>query len=79
MQYLLTEEEFKGLVPITKLGESILNLSAVIETITKTDFCILHRAKGNSYCDSCPIASINLNKNKDFGYVSPCKYQKFSK
>jgi len=77
MQYILTKEEIEILVPKQDLTDSKEQLKSVIDAFRNTDFCIQHQYGKESYCDECPIASLNISpKDK---YWKPCSYQNFSK
>ncbi len=54
MEYLLTQEEMDALTPIKKLQERDVALEWAKQLILK-----LVNFKCGSYCDRCPIASIN--------------------
>jgi hypothetical protein len=65
MQYLLTEEEYKNLVPIDKLRQAEKDaLDAGKELIDE-----IGCAKRTGYCDDCPLAS---------NYTACVEYRDFS-
>lgn len=77
MQYILTEEEYKDLVPKIELIAVQNQLETVVEAFRNTDLCVQHKYGRGAYCDECPIASIN---NPIVGrYSKVCNLQKFSK
>lgn len=76
MQYLLTEEEFKDLVPKAELIKKQDELDILVVTIRSTDFCFQHVYGKDTYCDDCPIANL---KHPLRGYVKVCNDQHFSK
>ena len=78
MQYILTSEELESLVPKEELKDLSDQLNAVIDAFRNTDFCVQHQYGRNSYCDDCPISSLNLTSPKG-KYWGPCSYQNFSK
>lgn len=78
MKYILTQEEFDNVVSKEKFDEINYQLMLVIHTLRNNDFCLQYRYNGSAYCDSCPIASINL-KFPEGKHFAPCPHQKFSK
>jgi hypothetical protein len=78
MHYILTEEEFKNLVPKFELLKKQEELAILVNTLRKTDFCLVHKYGENTCCDDCPIASTNL-KHSILGHIKVCQFQKFSK
>lgn len=78
MQYILTSEELESLVPKEELKDLSDQLNAVIDALRNTDFCVQYQCGKESYCDDCPIASINLTRPKG-KHWKPCSHQHFSK
>jgi hypothetical protein len=78
MQYILTEEEIKNLVPKQELIDAKEQLIAVVDAFRSTDFCIQHKYGENCYCDDCPISSLNI-KCTEGKHWKVCLYQEFSK
>jgi hypothetical protein len=61
VQYLLTEEEYRALVPATEFERSRdCHRAAVVLLIG--DRCI-HTNRGMEYCDNCPISNHQLRKS----------------
>ena len=77
MDYILSKEEIKNLVPKQELRNLNDQLKAVVDAFRNTDFCLQHKY-GETYCDDCPIASLNL-KQPEGKYWKPCSHQQFSK
>ena len=71
MQYILTEEEYKNLVPKWKYDEKIKVIEELQLLVMKaTGHTCIYDSKGNymfSYCDNCPLAEkFDCGKQKDF-------------
>lgn len=73
MQYILTEEEYKSLVPKWKYDENIKVIEELQLLLMKATghTCIYDpKAKGNymfSYCDNCPLAEqFDCGHRKEF-------------
>lgn len=57
MQYILTEEEYKSLVPknqVEELEEKIEKLNGIVLNATEF-YCCRTTDRMLSYCDDCPI------------------------
>lgn len=74
MQYILTEEEYKNLVPKSKYEEKcdeIKELQLLLMTATGHT-CIYYNTQGDDddddeiYCDKCPLAYFDCGKRKEF-------------
>ena len=70
MQYILTEEEYKSLVPKWKYDEKIKVIGELQLLLMKaTGHTCIYDSKGNymfSYCDNCPIANFDCGRRKEF-------------
>ena len=71
MQYILTEEEYKNLVPKWKYDEKIKVIEELQLLVMKAiDHTCIYDSKDNymfSYCDNCPLAEkFDCGKQKDF-------------
>lgn len=71
MEYILTEEEYKNLVPKWKYDEKIKVIEELQLLVMKaTGHTCIYDSKGNymfSYCDNCPLAEkFDCGKQKDF-------------
>lgn len=80
MQYILSEEEIRNLIPKQNYDYLKEELELVVNIFRSTDFCVMHKFKGKAYCDNCPIASLNINQpTNGKPHWIPCSYQRFSK
>lgn len=71
MKYILTQEELDKLVPMADLIKEEEKVAFLLKIIKeKTDICV--NKNGSSYCDDCPIASLNNNMSE---YTSFCEEQ----
>lgn len=70
MQYILTEDEYKNLVPRQKYNEALDESQKLRELVLKVSKfkCIHERNRTNAdfYCDKCPLAEMNCGRYKDF-------------
>lgn len=71
MQYILTEEEFKNLVPKFRYEEKIKEIKELQQLIMKTagHTCIYFNMTGGiafTYCDNCPLAQFDCGYTKYF-------------
>ena len=71
MQYILTEEEYKNIVPKSKYEEKIKEIEELQQLLMKATghTCIHFNMRGgeiSSYCDNCPLAHFNCGKRKEF-------------
>lgn len=71
MQYILTEEEYKNLVPKSKYEQKIKEIEELQLLIMKTTghTCIYFNMRGEiafTYCDNCPLAQFDCGKIKEF-------------
>ena len=69
MQYILTEEEYKNLVPKSKYVEKINVIEELQQLVMKISghICIYENKGGiYSYCDQCPLAKIDCGRSKEF-------------
>ena len=69
MQYILTEEEYKNLVPKSKYEERNKQLVELQQLVMKISghICIYDNKGGIfSYCDNCPLAGFDCGKRKEF-------------
>lgn len=70
MQYILTEEEYKSLVPKWKYDEKIKEIKELQLLLMKaTGHTCIYESKGDymfSYCDSCPIVNFDCGRRKEF-------------
>lgn len=66
MQYLLTEEERRELVPVADLRGRDSALVAAVDMILKLakHTCIHARPQSTEYCDNCPCSSTGSNRFK---------------
>lgn len=65
MQYLLTEQEYQSMVPISE-KESLIDMVAVLnrEVLALNGFECIHSRKedpSSFYCIDCPISELGLN------------------
>ncbi|MCM1031579.1 MAG: hypothetical protein NC410_09105 [Oscillibacter sp.] len=58
MQYILTEEEYKALVPIEKLKEAENKIEILNAKVTKLTNI---QCKEEFFCDYCPIGYFGIN------------------
>lgn len=70
MQYILTEEEYKSLVPKWKYDEKLKELKELQLLLMKaTGHTCIYDSKGDYmfyYCDNCPIANFDCGRRKEF-------------
>lgn len=71
MQYILTEEEYKSLVPKWKYDEKIKIIEELQLLLMKaTGHTCIYDSNGNymySYCDNCPLAEkFDCGRRKEF-------------
>jgi hypothetical protein len=71
MQYILTEDEYKNLVPRHKYNDALDESQKLRELVLKfSKFkCIHERNRSNDddyYCDNCPLAEMSCGRCKDF-------------
>ena len=69
MQYILTEEEYRNLVPKSKYLERNNQLVELEQLVMKLSghICIYENKGGiYSYCDSCPLANFDCGRSKEF-------------
>lgn len=69
MQYILTEEEFKNLVPKFRYEEKIKEIKELQKLVmTVTGHKCIYDNKGGifSYCDKCPLANFDCGLRKEF-------------
>ena len=72
MQYILTEEEYKNLVPKSKYEEKIKEIEELQLLLMKATghTCIYFDMLGDDeeiYCDNCPLAHFDCGNQKEFG------------
>lgn len=69
MQYILTEEEYRNLVPKSKYLERNNQLVELERLVMKLSghICIYENKGGIfSYCDNCPLANFDCGRAKEF-------------
>lgn len=72
MQYILTEEEYKNLVPKSKYEEKLKVIEELQQLVMKISghTCIYYNMMGDfnaMYCDDCPLAEkFDCGKRKEF-------------
>ena len=75
MQYILTEDEYKNLVPKKELNELRELFLDSIDVLNKkvlelSNFkCVIEYPRLCSYCDNCPISRLGTNtcmRNQEF-------------
>lgn len=71
MQYILTEDEYRNLVPLKKYNDALDESQKLRELVLKVSKfkCIHernHRYSYDYYCDKCPLAEMSCGKCKDF-------------
>ena len=70
MQYLLTEEEYKNLVPKSKYEERFRQILELQQLVMKaTGHVCRYDSQGAYeyfYCDKCPIADFDCGHRKEF-------------
>jgi hypothetical protein len=70
MQYILTEEEYKSLVPKWKYDEKLKEIKELQLLLMKaTGYTCIYESAGDymfSYCDNCPIANFDCGRRKEF-------------
>ena len=66
MQYILTEEEYKCLVPKSKVEELESKVDKLNQMILEySEYTCRHEMQGFGYCDKCPI-EFSCNKPKSY-------------
>lgn len=67
MQYILTEEEYKKLVPKSKYEEEVNKVEKLNKRVLELSnfLCIKEVPRFLVYCDNCPVVN-TCNKNKEF-------------
>lgn len=72
MQYLLTDDEYRELVPKFRYKESLIKIDVLNEKLLEAKGYSCHQNQGFGYCDNCPIGA--------FGTISCTKpYKRYSK
>lgn len=70
MQYILTEDEYRNLVPRQKYNDALDESQKLRELVLKVSKfkCIHERNRFNDdyYCDDCPLAEMSCGRCKDF-------------
>lgn len=71
MQYILTEEEYKNLVPKSKYEEKCNEIKELQQLLMKATghTCIYFNMQGYAgefYCDNCPLAHFDCGRRKEF-------------
>jgi hypothetical protein len=70
MQYILTEEEYKNLVPKSKYEEKCKENKELQQLLMKAAVYIcIYDPQDKSvgfYCDNCPLAHFDCGKRKEF-------------
>ena len=70
MQYILTEEEYRNLVPLQKYNDALDESQKLRELVLKVSkFKCIHERNRSSYdfyCDKCPLAEMSCGRCKDF-------------
>lgn len=70
MQYILTEEEYKNLVPKSKYEERNNQLVELQQLVMKaTGYICIYDEQDNYeefYCDKCPLVNFDCGKRKEF-------------
>jgi hypothetical protein len=68
MQYILTEDEYRNLVPRQKYNDALDESQKLRELVLKVSKfkCIHERYQSDYYCDNCPLAEMNCGRYKDF-------------
>jgi len=71
MQYILTEEEYKNLVPKSKYEEKCNEIKELQQLLMKATghTCIYFNMLGGDtvfYCDNCPLAHFDCGNRKEF-------------
>lgn len=72
MQYILTEDEYRNLVPLQKYNHVLDESQKLRELVLKVSkFKCIHERNNTDcdydyYCDICPLAEMNCGKIKDF-------------
>lgn len=61
MQYILTEEEYKGLVPKEKLYDLLDEIQKLNEHVLELSNHICEYKDDCGYCDGCPIGKNGIN------------------
>lgn len=70
MQYILTEEEYKSLVPKWKYEERFKQILELQQLLMKaTGYICRYDSQGDYvyfYCDNCPLAHFDCGHRKEF-------------
>ena len=70
MQYILTEDEYRNLVPRQKYNDALDESQKLRELVLKVSkFKCIHkrnRFDNDYYCDNCPLAEMSCGKYKNF-------------
>lgn len=76
MQYILTEDEYRNLVPLQKYNHALEETQKLQELVLKVSkFKCIHERNNTDcdydycddyYCDNCPLAEMNCGRCKDF-------------
>ena len=70
MQYNLTEDEYRNLVPLRKYNHALEEIQKLRELVLKVSkFKCIHEGNPTTfdcYCDNCPLAEMNCGRSKDF-------------
>lgn len=66
MQYILTEEEYRELVPKSKVEELENKVERLNQKVLEySEYTCRHNMSGFGYCDKCPI-QFSCNKPKSY-------------
>lgn len=70
MQYILTQEEYKNLIPKSKYEEKLKEIEELQLLLMRAKgYICRHDAQYNYegfYCDNCPLAHFDCGKRKEF-------------
>ena len=70
MQYILTVEEYKNLIPKSKYEEKLKEIEELqLLLMRATGYTCRYDSQGDYvyfYCDNCPIAHFDCGKRKEF-------------
>ena len=69
MQYILTEDEYKNLVPKSKYEEKCNEIKELQQLLMNvTGYICIHGENGYDgfYCDNCPISRFDCGRRKEF-------------
>ena len=70
MQYILTEDEYRNLVPLQKYNHALEETQKLRELVLKVSkFKCIHERNNTDcdyYCDNCPLAEMSCGRSKDF-------------